>query len=224
MPDPFNLSRSLFMITDPDEPHDKMMEHLVSGLRGGATHLVFRRPRASASSLYNDAITLCSTFREGATWDVLVHERLDVALTAHAQGAHLTMGGIPGGPAKWLLGDARLLGISVHTPGQAVSAFLQKADYVMFGHVYETPSHLGQPGRGLDALREVVEAIAIPVIAIGGITADRVDDVLATGAQGIAVIRAISGADDPEAAARELRGALDHADYPHLEPAKQETT
>lgn len=212
------------MLTDPDEPHDTMMEHLVSGIRGGATHVVLRRVKASANSLYADATTVCSTFREDATWNVLVHDRVDVALAAHAQGAHLARGGLPGGPAKWLLGDDRILGVSVHKVGQATSAFLQKADYVMFGHVYETPSHSGQPGRGLDVLREVVEAVPIPVIAIGGITAERVDDVLATGAQGIAVIRAISAADDPEAAARALREALDRADYPHLELPTQETT
>lgn len=216
MRDPFNLSRALFMITDPDDRRDVMLEHIHAAIRGGASHILLRRPKAASGELYNLSTTISPRFREGATWSVVVHERVDVAIAAFAQGAHLTPGSIPGGPAKGLLGSDRLLGVSVHKTGQAVSAMLQQADYVMFGHVYESESHPGQPGRGLDALREVVQAISLPVIAVGGITAERVDDVLAAGASGVAVIRAISRAADPEAATRELRSALDRAPYPHL--------
>jgi thiamine-phosphate pyrophosphorylase len=91
----------------------------------------------------------------------------------------------------------------------------------VFGHIHETPSHPGEPGRGLDALHEVVEAVNVPVIAIGGITAENIDEVLAAGASGVAVIRAISESANPETAARELRKALDRADYPHLSPRKE---
>jgi thiamine-phosphate pyrophosphorylase len=221
VPDPFALDRSLFVITDPDKEHNDVVSHLRSGVRGGATHLMIRRPGAPAAELYDLACTLCSGLRGDATWQVLVHERVDVALAAHAQGAHLNRGGIPFGPAKILLGERRMLGVSVHDAEQAVAAALQKADYVLFGHVYETSSHPGEPGRGLQALREVVEAATIPVIAIGGITPERVDDVLAAGASGVAVIRAVSDAGDPERATRELRMALDDADYPHLSPQRR---
>jgi len=219
--DPFNLARSLFMVTEPAGSYDDMMAHVGAGIRGGVTHVVLRRPNDPASELYRAATALSPAFRDGATWKLLVHDRIDVALAADAQGAHLRLNSIPGSPARHLLGEERMLGMSVHTRGQAIAAALQYADFVMFGHVYETPSHPGQPGRGLDALREVVAAVDVPVIAIGGITMENVDDVLAAGASGIAVIRAISAADDPEAAARALRTALDQADYPHLSRRKE---
>jgi thiamine-phosphate pyrophosphorylase len=222
VPDPFGLDRSLFVITDPDKPDDAVAGHLAAGIRGGATHIVIRRQSAPASELYNLALTHCAAFKLDATWRVLVHERVDVALAAHAQGAHLNRGGIPFGPAKKLLGESRMLGVSVHSTGQAVAAAVQDADYVMFGHVYETASHAVEPGRGLDALRDVVEAVNIPVIAIGGITLDRVDEVLAAGASGVAVIRAVSDAPDPEAATRRLREALDAASYSHLSALEEE--
>ncbi len=153
----------------------------------------------------------------GHRWKMLVHDRVDVAVATFAQGAVLRLNGIPGGPAKsMLLGEDRMMGVSVHTIGQGRSARLQYADFLIFGHVYETESHPGEPGAGLDALADIVEDSPVPVIAIGGITADRVDDVLATGASGVAVIRAVSRAGDPEAAAREIRDAVDAADYPHL--------
>jgi thiamine-phosphate pyrophosphorylase len=217
-----DLSRSLFMLTEPAGSYDEMMARAGAGIRGGVTHVVLRRPNDPASELFRAAQQLSPTFRDGATWSLLVHERVDVALAAHAQGSHLRLNSLPGGPARHLLGDDRLMGVSVHNRGQATAAILQDADYVMFGHVYETPSYPGQPGRGLDMLREVVDAVNVPVIAIGGITAESVDEVLAVGASGVAVIRAIGAAEDPEAAASELREALDRADYPHLSPLPKE--
>jgi thiamine-phosphate pyrophosphorylase len=222
VPDPFRLDRSLFVITDPDKHHDDVTNHLSASIRGGASHLVLRRPTALASELYRLATAHCAAFEKDATWRVLVHERVDVALAAHAQGAHLNRGGIPFGPAKNLLGERRMLGVSVHSTGQAVAAALQKADYVLFGHVYETPSHPRQPGRGLEALRDVAWAVNVPVIALGGITPERVDEVLGAGAAGVAVIRAVSDARDPESATRDLRAAIDAADYPHLSACKEE--
>lgn len=218
MPNPFALARSLFMITDPDASTRDVSVHMRAAIRGGATHLVVRRPKASAASLYAIATEFCPTFRSGADWSLIVHDRIDVALTMHAQGAHLGRGGLPIGPAKGLLGRDRVLGTSVHNSGQANSAVLELSDYIMFGHVFDSESHPGQPGCGLDALREVCELVPIPVIAVGGITPERVDEVLAAGAAGVAVIRAISRAPDPELAARDLRRALDAAEYPHLCP------
>src|SRR5699024_6720615 len=126
--DLFGLSRSLFIITDPDAKQNDVKRHLLGSLRGGATHLVLRRPKVSAAALYNLATTYCSTFRDDATWNVIVHDRIDVALGANAQGAHVPGGGIPGGVAKFLLGEERMLGASVHNMGRANSAVLQKAD------------------------------------------------------------------------------------------------
>lgn len=214
--DPFGLKGSLFMLTDPDLSGREATDRAVAGIRGGVTHVVVRRPHDSPASIYQMATMLCSTFHKDAWWKMLVHDRVDVALATHAQGVVLRLNGIPGGPAKWLLGDERMMGVSVHTPGQAGSALLQYADFLIFGNVYETASHPGTPGAGLDALADIVEGSYVPVVAIGGIMAERVDEVLATGAFGVAVIRAISRAPDPEAAARELRQAVDAAAHKHL--------
>ena len=214
--DPFGLKRSLFMLTDPDLPARAAIDVAFAGIRGGATHVVVRRPNDSAGMIHQIATHLSSTYHR-SDWKMLVHDRVDVALATHAQGAVLRLNGIPGGPAKeMLLGKERMMGVSVHTLGQAQSAHLQKADFVIVGNVYETESHPGKTGLGLEELAFIVENTFIPVIAIGGITAERVDEVLSTGAAGVAVIRAISRADDPETASREIREALDAATWPHL--------
>lgn len=221
VPDPYDLSRSLFMVTEPESDNPALIETVHAAVQGGVTHVVLRRPQETARNLFQVSQVLAASLREEERGALLVHERVDIALAAFAHGAHLTLNSLPGKPAKHLLGEDCLMGISVHDSKEAVAASLQFADYLLFGHVYETPSHPGEVGRGLAALRHVVDALEIPVIAIGGITVDRVDEVLAAGASGVAVIRAISGADDPESAARELRVVLDQADYPHLSQPKE---
>jgi thiamine-phosphate pyrophosphorylase len=223
MHDPHSLSRSLFMVTEPEGDERSLVDTVHAGIRGGVSHVVLRRPRQSSSDLFRIAHMLSASHRQGAAWKLLVHGRADVAVSTSADGMHLRLSGFSGHSAKRLLGMDRLLGISVHDSGEAAVARKRCADYLMFGHIYETPSHPGEPGRGLDELREVAEAVDIPVIAIGGVAAHRVDEVLGAGASGVAVIRAISGADDPEAAARELREALNGAEYPHLHPMKEDS-
>ena len=218
----FNLSRSLFMITEPTGQAVRMLAQIRAGIHGGVTHVLLRRPNDPARDLYRVATTISAAWSEGAPWRLLVHERIDVAVAAGAQGAHLRLDSLPVGPARALLGSGRMLGYSVHTRDETTAAVRRGADYVLFGHVFSTASHPGQPGRGLDALREAVAAAAgIPVVAVGGITPQNVDDVLSAGASGVAVIRAISGASDAEAAARALREALDRADYCHLNPKRR---
>jgi thiamine biosynthesis protein ThiS len=101
------------------------------------------------------------------------------------------------------------IGRSVHTPEGAAAA--TGADYVLAGHVYPSPSKPGLPPLGPAGLSQIVAVAPCPVIAIGGITSDRVAEVMQAGARGVAVIGAIVEAGDPRAAARALRVAVDHA-------------
>jgi thiamine-phosphate diphosphorylase len=102
-------------------------------------------------------------------------------------------------------------GRSVHSVNAARRAEAEGAAYVVFGHVFETASHVGEPGVGLEALAEVVRAVKIPVVAIGGVTAERVGGIMGTGAAGVAVISAVLGSPSPHEAAREIRRALDRS-------------
>jgi thiamine-phosphate pyrophosphorylase len=97
----------------------------------------------------------------------------------------------------------------VHSLEEAVSAATAGADYLTFGHVYPTTTHPGLPPRGLAELAAIVQSVDVPVLAIGGITVDNLDAVLAAGCAGIAVISAILSSPDPTRAAADLRSALD---------------
>ena len=152
------------------------------------------------------------TARTGAL--LLVNDRIDVALAAEADGVHLGGGSVPVQVARRLLPPEALVGVSTHAPGEVVAAAGVGADFVFFGPVYATPAKAGAP-QGEGRLREAAAAAAIPVLAIGGITAERVEGVRAAGAAGVAVIRAILEAPDPGAATRALLAALDLAGGRH---------
>lgn len=151
---------------------------------------------------------------------VTIHDRADIALallpTRRATpggllvpvGVHLAGHSLPVAMVRRLL-TLPLVGVSVHSVDDARAAERDGADYVTFGHVFPSNSHSDQSPQGLDRLRDVVLAVAIPVYAIGGIDASKAHDVLATGCAGMAVISAILDAPDPAAATRELRAALD---------------
>lgn len=141
---------------------------------------------------------------------VLVNDRVDVALAAGAAGVHLPARGLPVALARSLLPRAQgwWLGVSVHAVEDAVAAARDGADYVTFGHVFQTESKPGLPPQGVAALRRVVAAAPLPVLAIGGIAPANVGAILETGCAGVAVIRAVLGAPDPGAAVADLRRAL----------------
>ena len=144
---------------------------------------------------------------------LLVNDRVDVALAAGADGVHLGEAGLPVAAARAVAAgrEGFLVGRSVHAPETAAGAAAVGADYLLFGNVFETASHPGRPAAGTECLRAVVECAPAPVIAIGGITAANARECLRAGAAGVAVIGAVLGAPDPEAAAREMAEALRRA-------------
>lgn len=142
---------------------------------------------------------------------IIVNRRLDLLSLGGVDGAHLPAHGVQISEAREA--GALIVGRSVHSREEALAAGAEGADYVTFGHIFPTPSHPGEPGRGVDALADVVAAVEIPVIAIGGITVDNVDLVLAMGCSGIAVISAILGQDDPARATGDLRRTLDDSPF-----------
>lgn len=120
---------------------------------------------------------------------LIVNRRPDIALAAGADGVHLPGNGLPTRHVRRAFGDDLLIGRSTHSPDEVRRAAREGADYVLFGPVYETPAKLRfGPPQGLDKLREAVE-IGLPVLAVGGITVERLDEVRVAGAHGAAAIR-----------------------------------
>ena len=156
-----------------------------AGLRAAsrATILQLRSPALTTAALEREMKKLVVT-----SIPILVSSRCDVALACAAAGVNLPESDISVADARKLLG-ARLIGRSVHSIAGAQLAEDDGADYVIFGPVWDSASHPGTPPAGRAELARVVGSVAIPVLAIGGVTEERVADVLASGAAGYAAIR-----------------------------------
>lgn len=202
----------LHLVTDRAAAGDSLVHAVEAALRGGLDCVQAREKKGPASRLYETVLSLLPATRSSGA-RLLVNDRVDVTLACGADGVHLPGAGLPPEAARALLGDGPLVGVSVHGLEEARAAVEAGADYVTFGHVHPTASKPGSPPAGIRRLAEVVEGVEAPVLAVGGIDATNVGEVMATGAAGAAVISTVLAARDPEAATLRLRESV--AASPH---------
>lgn len=175
----------------------------LAGLPPGAVALHLREKDLGGRELLALARALVAVCRAHGQ-RLLVNDRLDVALAAGADGAHLPAAGVPVADARRLLGPAALVGVSCHSSADVARALAGGASYATFSPVYDTPSKRAYgPPLGIPALREAAR-LGLPLVALGGVTAARAPEVRAAGAAGVAAIRAWLGGGDPAAAVRAL--------------------
>ncbi len=196
----------LCVITDPRLAQGR--DHVAiarAALSGGADMVQLRDKTGDLRDLLRQARTIQTLCRShGAIF--IVNDRVDLALAAGADGAHVGQEDLPAEAARRLLGPDRLLGVSTHSREQAEAARLAGADYIGFGPMFVTGTKdTGYEPRGLGALREVRAVVELPILAIGGITLETLSDVLAAGATAPAVISAVVAAPDIRAAAAAFR-------------------
>jgi len=171
--------------------------------KGGGSQLAFhaRGRGLSGREHYDLAVRLS----DSPTVRVFINDRLDVALTVPAAGVQLGHGSLPVSAAR-ALNPLWWIGVSVHNLPEAEAARLSGADYLVVGPVFATASHPGRAPLGLATLQQIARAAgALPVIAIGGMSIERVREVRGAGAYGVAAIRALWDDAEPAAAARRMR-------------------
>jgi thiamine-phosphate pyrophosphorylase len=174
-------------------------------LRGGVDIFQLRDKDASEDELLEAARIarrLCD--EHGALF--VVNDSPDLAVAARADGVHLGQDDMAIEQARAIVGPQRLIGRSTHSPAQVDGAV--GADYIGVGPVHATPTKLGRPAVGVELVRHAAANARVPFFAIGGLDATTLPAAVAAGAARAAVVRAISEAADPEAAARALRAAL----------------
>jgi thiamine-phosphate pyrophosphorylase len=179
-------------------------------LAGGADTIQFRSKSGSTKDMIESARqmkVLCS--RAGVP--LIINDRIDIALAAGADGVHLGQDDFPIPLARKLLGPDAIIGGSAGDMEEAKKCLAEGADYIGVGPVYYTKSKPDAgKAMGIENLRIIADEIPLPIIAIGGITASDIEELLETGAHGVAVISAVCLSDDPEAAARRFRDTLDN--------------
>jgi len=203
------LSSRLLVVTDRHQTNGRPLVSLLQRvLTAGAPAIQLRERDLSARELValaREAQAVTASRRS----QLLINDRIDVALALEGVGVHLRGNSLPVSVARQLLGVQRLLGVSVHAVEEVLSAQLQGADYIVLGPIYETPSkQMFGPPLGIHTLEKACRLVRIPIIGIGGVTVARAREMRRAGAFGVAVITAVLGAADVESATRELLDAV----------------
>jgi len=180
-------------------------EAVARAVAGGVNVVQLREKDLAAAELVPLADRLRAITQDKAL--LIVNSRLDVAQVCGADGVHLPERGASVAVTRRLAGDGFIIGRSVHSAEEAVKAQEEGADYVQVGAIFPTRSHPG-PRAGLGLLESVAARVTIPIVAVGGITAENVGQVMQAGARGAAVISAILDSRSPGASARRLADAM----------------
>ena len=211
---PFTFPDALYPIADAADARD-VLALAAAILAGGARFLQLRAKDASTGELLRLA-RAAKALTDGAGARLIVNDRADVARLVDAAGVHLGQDDLPPAAARAILGPEKVIGFSTHNLDQVDAALHTGAiDYLAFGPIFATASKRNpDPPQGCDAVRIVRPRCALPLVAIGGIDGANLHDVLAAGADAVAVIGAIASTPDPARATRALLTAVRSAPRP----------
>lgn len=182
----------LYIILDPSvSPSRPLSAGLTQAAEAGSRIFQYRNKTASMKDAYTEGVALRKRARElGVLF--IVNDRCDLALAVDADGVHLGQEDLPYTYARRVMGPDKLIGLSTHNAEQVKEAERLKPDYIGFGPIFTPGSKQDHdPIVGIEGLRTVRALTKLPIFAIGGITIDRVGEVMCTGANGVAVISAI---------------------------------
>jgi len=204
-------------IVDPERANGRPLAELARMVvAGGATLIQLRDKHGTTRRMIDEARAIKAALA-GTGVPLVVNDRVDVALIAEADGVHVGQDDMRVEDARRLLGPKAIIGLSIKSVALANAAPIEQLDYVGVGGVYATTSKDNpNPPIGVNGLRDIVDAFRrrrrdLPICGIAGIDAGNAAPVIAAGADGVAVISALSMQADPEAAARELRRVVDNA-------------
>ena len=199
----------LYLVTDSDLCLGRSLEEVVcEAVKGGVTMVQLREKSASTRTFVELAQRL-KPVCEAAGVPLIINDRLDVALVVDADGVHIGQSDMPYEVARRILGPDKIIGLSVENFDDLERANALDVDYVGISPVYGTPTKTdtAEPF-GLEGLRRAVELSIHPTVAIGGMNASTVGDVVAVGTDGVAVVSAICSAPSPRTASQELLGVI----------------
>lgn len=198
------IDYSIYLVTDEACLHGRpLLKCVEEALAAGVTLVQYRAKATDGGVLYAEACRLkelCDKYNV----PLIINDRLDIALAVGAAGVHLGQDDLPCAVARRLLGENFIIGVSAHNPAEAVQAVSEGADYLGCGAVFGTATKHDVAKLGLENLRAIRKAVAVPMVGIGGITADNYAEVLATGADGAAIVSGILAQDDIGAVVKKL--------------------
>lgn len=195
---------SIYLVTDDGCLQGRaLLDCVREALEGGVTLVQYRAKTASSAEMYAEALqlkALCDSFKV----PLIINDRLDIAMAVGAAGVHLGQDDLPCAAARKLLGEDYLIGVSAHNPAEAKAALQSGADYLGCGAVFGTATKADVKKLGTEGLMAICREKGLPVVGIGGVTADNYREVRAAGADGAAIVSGILAQPDIRATVRAI--------------------
>mgnify|MGYP004514943195 FL=1 len=195
---------SIYLVTDDGCLQGRALIDCVrEALEGGVTLVQYRAKAASSAEMYAEALqlkALCDSFNV----PLIINDRLDIAMAVGAAGVHLGQDDLPCAAARKILGEDYLIGVSAHNPAEAKAALQSGADYLGCGAVFGTATKADVQKLGTEGLAAICREKGLPVVGIGGVTADNYREVRAAGADGAAIVSGILAQPDIRATVKAI--------------------
>lgn len=195
---------SIYLVTDDGCLQGRALIDCVrEALDGGVTLVQYRAKTAASAEMYAEALqlkALCDSFKV----PLIINDRLDIAMAVGAAGVHLGQDDLPCAAARKILGEDYIIGVSAHNPAEAKAALQSGADYLGCGAVFGTATKADVKKLGTEGLTAICREKGLPVVGIGGVTADNYREVRAAGADGAAIVSGILAQPDIRATVRAI--------------------
>ena len=195
---------SIYLVTDDGCLQGRaLLDCVREALEGGVTLVQYRAKTASSAEMYDEALqlkALCDSFNV----PLIINDRLDIAMAVGAAGVHLGQDDLPCAAARKLLGEDYIIGVSAHNLAEAKAALQSGADYLGCGAVFGTATKADVQKLGTEGLAAICREKGLPVVGIGGVTADNYREVRAAGADGAAIVSGILAQPDIRATVKAI--------------------
>lgn len=203
-----NFDSSLYFITDSTNyKEEEFLYRIEEALKGGATLLQLREKEKSTRE-YIEIAQKVHEITKRYNVPLIIDDRVDVALAVDAEGVHVGASDMPVSIARKLMGENKIVGATAKTVPWAKDAYEQGADYLGVGAIYPTTTKVKTVLTSVETLRDICNAVPIPVNAIGGLNINNIDVLKGISIAGVCVVSAIMKADNPKKAAEELKTAV----------------
>lgn len=200
-----DIDYSVYLVTDHrNKTDEEFLKIIEEAIKGGTSIVQLREKTASTKDFYQLALKVKEITSK---YDVplLINDRIDIAIAVDSEGVHIGQDDMPADIARKIIGENKILGVSASTVEEAKKAQEDGADYIGSGAVFPTATKDDADSVSKEELKEIVDSIDIPVVAIGGITLENSESLKDTGIAGFSVVSAIMSADNPKEASQKLR-------------------
>lgn len=207
-------SMLLYAVTDRAWLQGTLAEDVEKAIQGGATFLQLREKELDDDAFLKEA-SLIKAVTDKYHIPFVINDNVDIAVAVDADGVHVGQSDMETGEVRQKLGNDKIIGVSVQTVEQALFAQRRGADYLGVGAVFSTSTKLDASVVTYETLKEICNAVSIPVVAIGGISSENIADLKGSGIDGVAVVSAIFAQKDIAGAAKELKRQMEDIKVSH---------